>query len=140
MNATPENTAADPEQLIADLRRQLAEREAERDEGLQRETAIAEVLQVINSSPGELTPVFDAILERGMRLCEAPFGGLRRFDGRVFRTMVARDASGAVADVLDEPIAPDPGSASERSCSVTRSFTSQMWSIRKRFARGCRLG
>ncbi len=114
MNTTPDTRSADPEQLIADLRRQLAEREAERDEGLQRETAIAEVLQVINSSPGDLTPVFDAILERAMRLCEAPFGGLRRFDGGVFRAMAARDASGAVADVLDEPIAPDPGSASER--------------------------
>ena len=114
MNATPDNRSADPEQPIADLRRQLAEREAERDEGLQRETAIAEVLQVINSSPGDLTPVFDAILQRAMRLSEAPFGGLRRFDGGVFRAMVARDASGAEADVLDEPIAPDPGSASER--------------------------
>ena len=114
MNTTPDTRSADPEQLIADLRRQLAEREAERDEGLQRETGIAEVLQVINSSPGDLTPVFDAILERAMRLCEAPFGGLRRFDGGVFRAMAARDASGAVAEVLDEPIAPDPGSVSER--------------------------
>ena len=89
MNATPDNRSADPEQLIADLRRQLAERAAERDEGLQRETAIAEVLQVINSSPGDLTPVFDAILERAMRLCEAPFGGLRRFDGGVERWWLA---------------------------------------------------
>ena len=45
---------ADCEQLIADLQRQLAERRAERDEALQRETATAEVLQVINSSPGDL--------------------------------------------------------------------------------------
>ena len=83
MNATPDNTTAGPEQRIADLERQLAAREAERDEGLQRETAIAEVLQVINSSPGDLTPVLDVILEKAMRLCEAPFGALRRFDGEV---------------------------------------------------------
>ena len=50
MDTTPDGTLADPLEVVADLRRQLAERTAEHDESLARETATGEVLGVINSS------------------------------------------------------------------------------------------
>jgi hypothetical protein len=84
MSPTPDSTLADAEQGIADLQRQLAECRAERDEALQRETATAEVLQVINSSPGDLAPVFDAIVEKARGLCDAAFGTLMIVTGSNF--------------------------------------------------------
>jgi two-component system NtrC family sensor kinase len=68
----------------ARLVNELRQRTDDLSESLEQQTATSEVLKVISSSPGELEPVFQAMLENATRICEAKFGTLFRYDGKVF--------------------------------------------------------
>jgi two-component system NtrC family sensor kinase len=67
-------------------------------ESLARQTATSEVLQTITSSPGELQPVFDAMLANATRLCEANFGTLYLRDGDAFQAASLHNAPPAFAE------------------------------------------
>jgi GAF domain-containing protein len=64
---------------------------SELHESLQEQTATSEVLQVISSSPGDVQPVFDTMLEKAVRICDAKFGNIYRWDGDALRLVATHN-------------------------------------------------
>jgi GAF domain-containing protein len=69
-------------------------------ESLEQQTATSEVLRMISTKPGEIQPVFDAILSNAIRICDAHHGILQLYDGEVFHAQALRDVPPAYAEVL----------------------------------------
>src|SRR5262249_30024786 len=74
-------------------------RTRELSESLEQQTATSEVLQVISRSPGQLEPVFKAMLENAVRICEAKFGTMFLREGDAFRTVALHNAPPAYAEL-----------------------------------------
>src|SRR5262244_3504747 len=95
--------ACELEQKLEACKRELAE-------ALEQQTATSEVLRVISSSPGELEPVFSAMLENALRICEAKFGMLFRYSDGAFVAQAMVGAPPALVDALmRKPFTPPPG-------------------------------
>ncbi|MGB7010851.1 MAG: histidine kinase, partial [Pseudolabrys sp.] len=80
-----------------DLQGKLDRVTGELDDARQREIATSEVLRVISSSPGELEPVFEAMLENAVRICDAKFGNLFLREEGAFRFGATHGAPPAYA-------------------------------------------
>jgi len=90
-------------------------------ESLEQQTATSEVLQVISSSPGELEPVFQAMLENAMRICEATFGNLLLADGESLRSAVRHNYPAEYLDMYKAgPLRPGPHTGLGRLMATKR--------------------
>ena len=120
--ALVENFAAQAVIAIENTRllNELRQRTTDLSELLEQQTATSEVLKVISSSPGELEPVFHAMLENATRICEANFGTLYRFEGNAFHLAAQVDTPPEYAEFLKQrgPFQPTPGGLLDR---VTRT-------------------
>ena len=106
----PPPTIAELERRIDRLHAELLQRTAERDAALAREVAAGEVLQIINSSAGDLAPVFGAMLDKALALCGAAIGILWTYDGERLHAAAHRGFSPALAEFVTRtphPVGPD---------------------------------
>jgi signal transduction histidine kinase/CheY-like chemotaxis protein len=111
------NMAANLQTSYTELEQKVEERTAELSEALQQQTATAEVLQVINASPGDLSPVFDAMLEKATRLCEAKIGIMTTYDGTKFHIVAWHGVPAALAEFFAST-SPTPGPYSAPTCML----------------------
>jgi signal transduction histidine kinase len=93
------------------LLRELRERTDDLTESLEQQTATSEVLEIISSSPGELDPVFEKMLENATRICGANFGQMNLYDEGSFRPVAHYNVPAAyAASLAHTPFKPDPQS------------------------------
>src|SRR5215510_14483524 len=100
---------------LESCQRELESSNTELREALEQQAATTEILRVIASSPTDLQPVFQTILDNAVRLCEAQNGAVFRFDGEFFRAVVWNNTSPALSSfVQNTPIPPGRESALRR--------------------------
>jgi signal transduction histidine kinase len=92
--------AAKLQESYADLEQKVEDRTHELTQALDQQTATSEVLRVISSSPGELGPVFDAMLQNAVRICDAKFGNLWVREGDKFRIVAIHGGSQEYNDAM----------------------------------------
>jgi signal transduction histidine kinase len=104
------------QESYADLEKKVDDRTRELTESLAQQTATSEVLRVISASPGDLVPVFNAMLENATRICSANSGTIYRYDGKQFHTQASLGESAELIEFRRQrgPFVPPPGQPLDR--------------------------
>ena len=102
--------------------RKIPARTRELSESLGQQTATSEVLSVISSSPGELEPVFQAMLENAIKICEANFGNLFTYSDNSFRVVAQHNAPAAYREFWERDPYSIAGRRTASSASSPRHF------------------
>jgi class 3 adenylate cyclase/putative methionine-R-sulfoxide reductase with GAF domain len=120
--------AIENSRLLNELRQRtedLTERSADLTEALEQQTATSEVLQVISSSPGALEPVFASMLENAVRICDAKFGNIYRWDGEALHLLASHNTPPAFVEVRKRsPLRPNPETTIGRMVAQKAAFHS----------------
>ena len=102
--ASPRHADRQSSQSNDQLRREL-------DEAREQQAATTDVLRIVSASSGEVKPVFDAILNKAVRICDAKFANLSLYDGEAFRAAAFHNVSPEYAEArLRQPWRPHPRS------------------------------
>src|SRR5215472_7742685 len=114
MTATLKHQVAELRRANAELQQRLDDALAERDESLAQQTATAEVFRVINSSRGDLKPMFDAMLEKALDLCDAAFGFMAALDAELVHVVAERGIPAKLSEYHRDPYPVVPGTPMHR--------------------------
>src|SRR5215813_1266998 len=125
LGRTQKSQAASEKKLKAyacELEQKLEARTRELSEAREQQTATAEVLNVISSSPGKLQPVFETMLANATRICKATFGVLYLFEGNAFRAVALHGPPAFVEARRRNPMLPPiPGTALGRVAATKQT-------------------
>ena len=110
--------------LLNELRQRttdLTERTTDLTEALEQQTATSEVLQVISGSPSDPQPVFEAMLEKAVRVCDATFGGIYRYEGEANHLLATHNTPAAFVEALKQSHPYRPTSSLSARLLATKS-------------------